>query len=107
MISPPICMRRHDILRSMLGKSSKTYSSQGTANLLKRYLMAGLRSLTLQYRRSRVHPANRSCSLEESLLCSMSADGSIDDDPVELLSGTHSCSTSKSSGMPHLFSCTL
>lgn len=77
-------------------KDGKTHSSQGAANVLKSWFMAGLRSLALQYRRSRVHPANSSCSLKESLLRSVSADGSIDDDSVEVLSATNSCSTSTS-----------
>lgn len=77
-------------------KNGKTYSSQSTANVLKCCLMAGLRSLALQYRRSRVHPANRCCSLEKSFLCSVSANGSIDDDSVEVLSATKYCSTSTS-----------
>jgi hypothetical protein len=90
-----LCLLGHDPLVSVLEAGGKTYSSQGTANVLERWLMAGLRSLALQYRCSRVHPANRCCGLKESFLCSVSTDGSIDDDSVEVLSGTNSCSISK------------
>lgn len=44
--------------------------------------MTGLRSLALQNRCSRIHPAKRSSGFEESFLCSVSADGSVDDDAI-------------------------